>query len=306
MQFLFSRRTYNASEKKFKWGVSSKMRYVAVPEGTVATREHFQPFEDNVEGWLTQIDAAAAGRPVIVFVHGFNTEQKDARRRMSLIQEGLEAAGLSCLVVLFDWPSDGTIPGYPLDRIDARKTAASFVADGIMQLRRVIPRERLHLVAHSMGAYLTLKAFGAIRNFDERLAINEGIFVAADVEQAQLANGADGQRAASRWFERFTNYYSSLDQVLNIQKEIVSGKVRLGYDGCPADTDPDYDDVYCGGQYTAKVPDNEKGQVPSHTFYWSDPGFYQDMALTLNGRPRMPRPTRRGLQSRPGDVALLT
>ncbi|MEM1236415.1 MAG: alpha/beta fold hydrolase [Pseudomonadota bacterium] len=282
------------------------MRYVAVPETATARREHFAPFDDDVETWLTQVRDAAGGKPVIVFTHGYNTLQDDARERMTLIQDGLEAAGYPCLVVLFDWPSDGNPAGYPLDRADARRVAPSFVADGVMQLRRVIPRDRLHLVTHSMGAYLTMKAFGAVQNFDARLAFNEGVFVASDIDQEAMAMGGEGQEVASLWFERFTNYYSTLDRVLNLQTGFVSGKVRAGYDGSPDNTDMAFDDVYCGAQYTSKVPDSEKGLIPSHTFYWSDPGFYSDLAMTLRGEPRSPRTTRRSLQGRPNDMALLT
>lgn len=306
MQFIFSRRTYDASEKVFKWGVSARMRYIKVPNGELARREHFKDYEGNVEAWLTEVRDTAAGRPVVVFTHGFNSLQDKARARMALIQAGLEAAGFPCLVVLFDWPSDGNPLGYLFDRRDARQVASSFIADGIMQLRRVTPRAKLHLVTHSMGAYLAMKAFGAIRNFDDRLAIQEGVFVASDIDQAVMGSGGEGQVAASRWFARFTNYYSSLDQVLDLQTGLISGSLRAGYDGCPAATDPAFDDVYCGAQYTAKVPDGEKGMIPSHSFYWSDPGFYQDLAMTLRGAPRSPRPTRRGLHGRPGDVALLT
>ena len=306
MHYLFTRRTYNASERRFTWNDSVRMRYVAVPEGTPAKREHFEPFEGDVEAWNACVRDAAAGKPVVVFTHGYNTLQDEARERMTLIQNGLNAAGFPCLVVLFDWPSAGSKVLYGRDRRFARKVAPSFIADGIMQLRRVVPRSRLHLVTHSMGAFMTMKAFGAVQNFDTRLAFNEGAFVASDIDQAAMAMGGEGQKVASTWFKRFTNYYSSLDRVLNLQTGFVSGKVRAGYDGSPDNTDMDFDDVYCGAQYTSKVPDGEKGLIPSHTFYWSDPGFYRDLAMTLQGRDRSPRPTRRSLQGRPNDVALLT
>jgi esterase/lipase superfamily enzyme len=131
------------------------------------------------------------------------------------------------------------------------------------------------------------------------------LFVSGDCDQDWFEQGAWGGLVIDYRAERFTNYYSTLDQVLDLSGSIIHGEPRAGHDGLPASVPAKFHDVYCGQQYIDKVPDAEKGRVRSHTWYFDDAGFYRDVALTLDGQTPASMPTRRPVQGS-SDLALLT
>ena len=108
---------------------------------------------------------------ILVFVHGYNTSPADVIDRHRTLRRDLANKGFEGAVVSFDWPSDDRAINYLEDRSDAKKTALTLVDDCITLLAATQFRGckiNLHVVAHSMGAYLVREAFD---DADDRPAI---------------------------------------------------------------------------------------------------------------------------------------
>lgn len=284
-------------------------RYLDVPDGAVPAPAHAIPRTEWLRRLLATFNPGPQGRGLFgdltLYVHGFNNSQATIAARHALLQDGLAAAGFSTTVVSFDWPSGTTPIGYLEDRHDAKQTAMRLVDDGIRLLlaaRTPDCEVNIHVLAHSMGAYVVREAFddaddstAANRNW----TANQVVFVAGDVSAASLADGNSASTSLYRHAYRLTNYYSRHDvalQVSNLKR--VGLSPRVGRVGLPPDAPHKGIDVDCSARYEALLDGGQIGTLPnaSHTFYFTDPRFYADLAATLLGRvDRAVLPTRERL-----------
>ncbi|MGP1357853.1 alpha/beta hydrolase [Roseicyclus sp.] len=304
MPLAVTRRTYNASADRFTNNRASVTRYLSVPEGVTPKGTHIV----DRAAWLGLVGAAGAG-DILVWVHGFNMDQAEGLERRRKIEVGLAAAGWTGRVLSWDWPSNGDIASYFSDRTDAKHTGPYLVADMIGPLLNLHPRPRIHMLCHSMGAYLALRGFSGTGDSGAPgtvpWGIDEAIFVSADVDKAWMETGAWGALVMDLRSKRLTNYYSTLDAVLDVSEGIAKGEERAGRNGMPDTIPARFHDVYCGEQYLQKVPAATRTMMGSHRWYFDDPGFYADLAATLSGADPAAMPTRRPVVGSP-DLALLT
>ena len=95
-------------------------------------------------------------------VHGYNVSFNDAVKAAAELKLKLEArAGKHINMILFSWPSDGSMTpwwGYASDRNDAAASGGALArallkfADFTREIAALEHcRQRVHLVAHSMG-----------------------------------------------------------------------------------------------------------------------------------------------------------
>ena len=103
------------------------------------------------------LDRERTNSEMMVFVHGYNNTLSEAMYRFALIKADFEVEGPS---VLFAWQSAGAARGYIYDRdsvlfarSDLVRTLESLTGD---------PGETVFLLAHSMGAQLTMEALREI------------------------------------------------------------------------------------------------------------------------------------------------
>ena len=303
MKFFLSRRTYNASKKKFTNNFAALTRYVMLDAGPSGAGAGGIISRDD---WLAQVVARAQSDEVVVFVHGFNTPQASMLERLDKIEQGLQSNGYQGAVVAFDWPSDGILTAYDPDLRDARKSAPFLLPDGILPL---LDRGlSVHVLAHSMGTYLTLRAFAGQGDTvgASPWKVDQVLFVAADTEAEAVREGAWGGLVLERRCERFTNYYSTADRVLAVSGGIVhGGRDRAGHVGLPDAKPGNSIDMYTTEQFRRHVPPAQQSDIiTSHTWLYDDAGFYRDAAMTVAGRADAGMPTRRNTNV--GDRALLT
>jgi esterase/lipase superfamily enzyme len=96
---------------------------------------------------------ASDRRDVLVYVHGFNTDYDEAAFR--LVQVASDA-GFRGTHVLFTWPSYRRVLAYAGDREVA--TASRDALEKLLtDLGRTPGVGRIHVIAHSMGAFLTME-----------------------------------------------------------------------------------------------------------------------------------------------------
>ncbi len=127
-------------------------------------------------------DAAARGDgEVTLYVHGFNTTHENAVLRLAQI---VTDAGTLGAAVMFSWPSRGRVLDYLTDR-----ESAMFSRDRLELVLRQLGRQskirRINILAHSMGAFLTMETLRQAKlvgngEFDGKL--NAVVLAAPDID----------------------------------------------------------------------------------------------------------------------------
>ncbi len=307
MALFFSRRTYNSKKKKFTLKPAAKTRYVNITKKNADGSIRKGSIVKKAK-WLDIVRQQGGDTSVLIYVHGFNTSQKDMLDRLEKIESGVRSNGYKGAVIAFDWPSDGSIHTYDRDRADAKAVAPHFVGDGILALLGMSPRPKVHVVAHSMGALVVLRAFSDFGDSagpgNKVWSADQVMFVSGDAEAAWFEKGAWGDLVLKKRSKRFTNYYSGMDKVLALSSGIVNGgKPRIGRAGMPKLTSKGHWDLFCDHQYKRDVPKGKRNRTKSHRWWFDSKAFYKDLALTIDGQDAKTMPTRHSTTI--GDQALL-
>lgn len=95
-----------------------------------------------------------SNRDVLLYVHGFNTGFDAARFRLAQIVTDGRFGGIP---VLFTWPATNSVFDYEAARESATASRDS-LANLLKDLSEVPDIGRIHILAHSMGTWLTMEA----------------------------------------------------------------------------------------------------------------------------------------------------
>ena len=226
---------------------------------------------------------------VVVYVHGYNTSPAEVARRHRRLKKDLATTGYRFVLISFDWPSDDRAINYLEDRSDAKHTALRMVDDCIALLAATQFKGcqyNLHIVAHSMGAYVVREAFD---DADDRPAIaasnwtvSQICFVAADVSAASMSAGDSRSRSLFRHCTRLTNYQNPFDRALKLSNVKRAGVApRAGRRGLPDQRPEKASNINCGAHFKKQFA--KKASENSHSWYFRDPVFLADLAQTLSG-----------------------
>ena len=234
---------------------------------------------------------------IVFFVHGYNTDSKEALKRQRLVESELKKRKYNCMVIGFDWPSAGSAELYLYDRSEAQEAAKLLVTGGIIPFANYTLKDcpiNIHIMAHSMGAFVVREAVRAVdktRNADlaNDWRIGQLVLFAADISSECFELNNSDMIPIFNHCGRLTNYFSGYDEALavsNVKNIDISS--RVGRVGMPIDT-PAHEkavDVDCGPRYKA-VPKRKfriiDGMI-SHSWYLEDPVWYDDLAYTLQGQ----------------------
>ena len=126
---FFPAATYNAQKKKFTLKPAARTRYVHITQQSPGGKIRKGSIVKQAK-WLDLVRQEGGDSAVLIYVHGFNTSQKDMLDRLGKIEGNLRANGYQGAVVAFDWPSDGSVHTYDSDRSDAKAVAPHLVGDG--------------------------------------------------------------------------------------------------------------------------------------------------------------------------------
>lgn len=176
----------------------------------------------------TSRDAAAAfsqevgGRDVLLYVHGYNETFPSAARSAGQLSHSLGYAGRTAL---FTWPSGGGLLDYAYDR-----ESALWSRDGFTQALKALAANpivgRIHIVAHSMGSFLTLEGLRELRDTPGFIdKIGAVVFASPDVdidafEQTMSKLGPLAKRT--------TVIIDPGDRALAVSARIAGGVARAG------------------------------------------------------------------------------
>jgi esterase/lipase superfamily enzyme len=178
------------------------------------------------DSWNDLIDEI---RPddALIFVHGFNTTFDDAAFQLAQIVWDLQynrQGAFKGLPVLYSWPSRGEVLDYNYDR-----ESALGARDGFMALLRNLRERhhigRVHVLAHSMGNFLTLDALAAAAGSGSPVNISDLIMAAPDVDRNQFIQEIPKIEPICA---RLTLYASAADKALAASKAFAGGIPRAG------------------------------------------------------------------------------
>ncbi|MGD2112644.1 MAG: alpha/beta fold hydrolase, partial [Gammaproteobacteria bacterium] len=176
---------------------------------------------------LSRAIEASPAHKLMIFVHGYNQEFPDASRKVAQFADDLKFSGP---VVLFSWPSQGSLTGYTVDETNAEWAETHFV-ELMSALLEQIPVQNIYLVGHSMGnriignAVITLSAE---RLESDLMLFREIIMIAPDIDADVFEH--DMAPRLARTGINVTLYASSKDRALMASKAF-HGYPRAGDSG---------------------------------------------------------------------------
>ncbi|WP_296571625.1 alpha/beta hydrolase [Phreatobacter sp.] len=180
------------------------------------------------EAFRRQVAASVNGkaqdqRDVLVYVHGFNTDYDEAAFR--IVQVAADG-GFRGTQVLFTWPSYRRVLAYGGDREVA--TASRDALDRLLtDLGRTPGVARIHILAHSMGAFLTMEALrqaSIAGNGDLSGRLGEVILAAPDLDVEVFRQ----QMARISRPSRVSLFVQSDDRALAVSSTVAWDRQRVG------------------------------------------------------------------------------
>jgi esterase/lipase superfamily enzyme len=187
-----------------------------------------EKYLDGDKAFLRALNAQLALRPrgsrnVFLFVHGFNTMFAEAVYRGAQLAHDSKAPGVP---VLFTWASRGQATAYVYDL-----NSATAARDGLEHTLRLLMRsnaEKVNVLAHSMGNWVTVEAFRQIKiSGDLPPASKIGTILLAapdidiDVFKSELRRFGKPQKP-------FYVVLSRDDRALFLSRTIAGGVTRVG------------------------------------------------------------------------------
>lgn len=164
-----------------------------------------------------------ADREVVLYVHGFNNTFGDGVMRIAQLAHDFQITGVA---VHYAWPSSASALGYEYDR-DSQLIAR----DGLERLIHTIHAagaRRILIVAHSMGAMLTMEALRQIEIGDPGSVpqlINGVILISPDIDVQLFHSQAE---RIGKLPQPFAIFVSRKDRALFLSSLLSGRDQRLG------------------------------------------------------------------------------
>ena len=186
--------------------------------------EHFP----GAGGFVTDLSKALRKLPkgrreVVVFVHGFNTNFAEGLYRFAQLSNDLD---LPNPTVHYSWPSLAKPLGYEYDR-----DSALFARDGLEKLLKTVKAagaDRILLVGHSMGAFLTvetLRQMAISDNYELSKMLAGVVLVSPDIDVELFRQQTVRIKPIPQPFVIFT---SQKDRALRLSALLTGSRKRLG------------------------------------------------------------------------------
>lgn len=163
-----------------------------------------------------------SNRDILLYVHGFNTSIDEARNRLAQLVNDGRFGGVA---VLFTWPSKSNLFSYVSD-----KESATASRDALQKLMRDLSLVegvgRVHVLAHSMGAWLAMEslrenAIAGSRNLNGRLG--DVMLAAPDIDLNVFKQQLSRIPGAN-----VSIFVSSHDRALSLSSQLAGARPRVG------------------------------------------------------------------------------
>ena len=172
---------------------------------------------------MRNLNAERVGGETMMYVHGYNNSLSEAMYRFAQIKTDFEVPGPS---VLFSWQSAGDPRGYVYDR-----DSVLFARDDLVQTIRTVSAGDGHsvwLMAHSMGAQLTMEALRQIALSGQRDLLNRVsgvVLISPDIDPDLFRSQVE---AIGELPTPIAIFVSHTDRALGLASLITGRKERLG------------------------------------------------------------------------------
>ena len=210
--------------------VPSQVQLASSPPGDPATNFVVRDAEllDGDRAFVAQLNAQLALRPpgkrnVFLFIHGFNTMFAEGVYTAAQLVHDARAPGVP---VLFTWASRGRATQYIYDTNSA--TSARDSLEHTLRLILASNAERVNILAHSLGNWVTVEALRQIklsRDLDHANKIGLILLASPDIDidvfKSQL-------RTFGTIHKPFYIILSRNDRALAISNFIAGGQTRVG------------------------------------------------------------------------------
>ena len=154
---------------------------------------------------------------VLIYIHGYRSSFDQVVQDATLLGYLTKFPGP---VIVYSWPSQGTLSGYDYDYEVANRTIPRF-QEFLESLRAIPGVKKVNVVAHSMGSRIL---FWALKGRTS-LRVNEVIMVAGDVAQEDFRQYFNDVRPEAT---RFTLYSTQTDFALYASSD-VHKQARIGF-----------------------------------------------------------------------------
>ncbi len=199
--------------------------------GSESRKSHFVFVGQRVldhDSFRNEIAAQLSGRvgvsrDVLVYVHGFNTGYDEARFRLAQIATD---SGFTGVPVLFTWPSQNKFLAYGADKDNATASRDS-LHQMLTDLGTIPGIGRIHVLAHSMGTWLTMEALreaALAGQGDLNGHIGEVMLAAPDID-LDVFKQQLGRVGA---YARVSIFAASDDKALSISSTLAGDRKRVG------------------------------------------------------------------------------
>ena len=185
-----------------------------------------RPLSDQefLNGVATYISGrVGSNRDVLVYVHGFNTTEREAQFRLAQIVADSRFGGVP---VLFTWPADGGPFSYVSDK-DRAATSRDSLEKMLGDLSHTPGLGRIHILAHSMGAWLAMEALreNAIAGHaDLDGKLGQVLLAAPDIDLAVFREQVSRLKNPSQ----VSLFISTKDRALSLSSRLNADRPRLG------------------------------------------------------------------------------
>jgi esterase/lipase superfamily enzyme len=274
---------------RFGWAnvVGEKIRSLSVaPEKLDADPTRAKLGSRAVFSELTA--AMRKGTDTLVFVHGYNVSFDDALRSAAALRRTYRRAG-GLNVVVFSWPSDGSmLPflAYKRDRSDARASAAAFaralckLEDFLIEVRRGAEcGARLFLMCHSMGNYVLRHGIQEVRAQQGGLPrLFDHVFLMAADEDQDAFDHEHKLASLPDLGASVHVYFNAGDTALVISDRTKANPARLGSRGPRRP-------LTLPGNVNLVDASGVVGGLVEHSYFLDDPTVVRDVKAVLAGKP---------------------
>jgi esterase/lipase superfamily enzyme len=179
---------------------------------------------EPIRGQVGDLLAQAQVRDILIYIHGFRNTFEDSVLDAVRLSDGVSFNGET---MAFSWPSRASFFDYVSDRESAMWSRDGFerVLDGVM-LSPI--RNRVHLVAHSMGTMLSLETLRQIyARYGDAAGEKIGavVFASPDIDIDVFTSSIERLGPIAR---RITIVTATNDRALALAGKLAGGITRVG------------------------------------------------------------------------------
>jgi len=250
---------------------------------------------DGAAELVSRMRRGTTGRETLLYVHGYNNTLSEAMFRLAQIRTDFD---VTMPALLFSWPSAGDPRGYVYDR-----DSVLFARDDLVVLLDRLtagPRDRVFLLAHSMGSQLVMEALRQLALSDDRRVLSRlsgVVLMSPDIDPDVFARQAE---AIGDLPQPFFIFITRADRALTLSGFITGRKPRLGViDAADEVARPDvqvidFTDLATGDAYNHYVPVTSPAAIAMLNRFLSETGSPATgalgaMSLELPAADALPR-----------------